>query len=932
MNINIRKSIFLLAIPISCALNVSGQNSALPIDAKLKTGTLANGFSYYIRQNAEPKNRVTIYLVNKVGSILENDEEQGLAHFMEHMNFNGTIHFPKNELVTYLQKSGIKFGGDLNAFTGFDQTVYQLPLPTDDPALLQNGFQIMRDWAHDALLDSVEINSERGVILEEKRLRANAQQRMQQGYFPVLFNNTIYAKRIPIGTEEVLKGFNRNTLVNFYRKWYRPNLQALIVVGDIDVTKTEKTIIQLFSDLKNPANAPALPPSEIKLLNKNQYFIGVDKEINLPSIQIFSKFIASTTKTKEDYAVSIKRELLNTILAERFADLSKQSNTGFVFAKSGINTILNNLSAFTTTFAARAENIEKAFKTVWTEVERCKKYGITEAELERAKLSYLNKLESSYNERDKTPSVNFVNEYMRNFTTGEAIPGIEYEYTMCKDILNTINTASINEAIATYITETNRDILVVGPENDKNSLPSESQIDNWINEIRHSAITDIKNDNVSKALLAEKPQKGKIVKESYNQKLNITELRLNNGVKVVIKPTTFKNDEIRINASSQGGTSLYNDKDFESAAHAAECATAGGVGDFSQAQLQKFLSGKKIVVMPYVSERFEGLNGISAPSTIETAFQLIYLYFTKPRKDVQVYKNELERMNISLATRGNEPNNVFSDSVIAVMNNYNFRRMTPTVKRMAEINPERSFEIYKERFADASDFTFTFVGNINIDSIKPLIEQYIGSLPCKNSKEKAHDMDIHIPYGKINKAVYKGIEKKSMVKIVYSGNYNYSKTENRNIEALADLMTIKLLQRLREKESGVYGISATAQLYKYPNPHYTITIGFGCAPDNVEKLIHSAEEVVGQLKSELPLKEDVEKVVNEDLRDIEVKMGTNSFWMNHLVSSNQMNEDVETILSYSKLVKDIKPETLKKAANNYLSGDNLAKLILYPNK
>lgn len=926
------RTIALLYLLIQLPLLSAQEQSPLPMDPKIKKGQLPNGFTYYIRKNTEPQNRVTIYLVNKVGSILETDEEQGLAHFLEHMNFNGTRHFPKNELVSYLQKSGIKFGGDLNAFTSFDQTVYQLPLPTDDAELLKNGFQIMRDWAHDALLEADEIDNERGIILEEKRLRSNAQQRMQQAYFPVLLNNSTYARRIPIGTDEVLKGFKHTTLRNFYSKWYRPDLQALIVVGDIDVNAVEKTIQNLFSDLKAPDNAPARKEYTINLLNTNQYFLGTDKEINMPSIQVFSKFIQTPTKTREDYKHMIERELLNSILNERFSDVSKQKNTGYVFARSGVNTLLANLSAFATTVAARAENLEKAFKTVWTEVERIKRFGITQSELDRARQVYLSKLEASYNEKDKTPSASFVNEYVRNFTDGEAIPGLEYENTMCRELATTISVSSMQAVIEGYIKDTNRDLIVIGPDKDKDLLPSREQLGQWMNDVNNSSITGLKDEISNQPLMTEIPTKGKIVNSRQNKQLGTTTLILSNGSKVVLKPSSFKNDEIRINASAQGGTSLYDDADFESAAHAAECVVAGGAGSFSQSQLQKMLSAKRIAVLPFMSERFQGLNGISTPKNLEATFQLIHLYFTQPRKDFQIYNTELERSKLSLSNRGNDPATVFADSVNALLNNYNIRRAAPSVAKIEKIKPERAYEIYRERFANAANFCFTIVGNFSADSIRPLLETYIASLPGTSGKDRAKDQDIAIPSGRITKNIYKGIDQKSTVKMVYSGKFDYSEKEKLNIDALADLLTIKLLQRLREKESGVYGISATAQVSKYPQPRYSITIGFGCAPSNAEKLIHSAKEVVDSVKQTLPQQADVEKVVNEDLRALELKMKTNGYWMMQLVSKNQMNENPETILQESDNIRAISAKTINKMAKKYLTGENLIQFVLFPGK
>lgn len=908
------------------------KSELLPLDPTVKVGKLSNGFTYYIRKNCEPKSRVTLYLANKVGSVLENDDQQGLAHFMEHMSFNGTTHFPKNELISYLQKAGVRFGGDLNAYTGFDETVYQLPLPTDNAELLQNGFQIMRDWAQEVTLDPVEIEKERGVILEEKRLGKNAQQRLQYKYLPVIFNQSRYSNRLPIGTEEVLKNFKPQTIKDFYNDWYRPDLQALIVVGDIDVASTEQTIIKLFSDLKAPANKRPRTKYTIPLTGKNQFFAATDKEFPVTLIQVFIKHEKEPLKSVADYRKQIIHSLYNQIISARIGELSKQANPPFIQGGSSIGGFIGNIDVASAVVVGKPGELENGFKAVWTELERIKRFGITPTELSRAKEALLQNIESSYKEKDKTSSDQYVNEYLNLFLKGEAAPGIEYKYRFYQKTLPTIAVNEVNKLIKQNIVDINRDILLLAPEKDAATLPSEAIVNGWLSDVNKSNITAY-NDQVSdKPLMATKPIAGKIVSEKKNEAIGVTELTLSNGVKVKLKPTDFKNDEISFSAFSPGGTSLYTDEDFESASTAADFVNYGGIADFSATQLEKYLSGKQLMVSPYINERFEGLEGYSTPKDLETALQLTNLYFTYPRKDVEVFKGVLSQQKAMLATRNNDPTSIFNDTVSAVLGNYSIRRTGPSVEKLNKINLDRAFEIYKERFADAGDFTFTFVGNLDVEKIKPLLELYLGSLPTTHRAESARNLGIEIPAGKIQKDLYKGQEPKASVKLVFSGNYQYGNDENEKLDALGEALTIKLTERLRENESGVYGVGARVSYKKYPISRYTLSISFGCAPENVDKLINSTLDEMKKMRESGPLQVDIDKSTAEKLRATEVQLKENGFWINYLSGQYQNNENPEQILTYKEDLKKITAESLKSAAKNYLTEDNYIRFVLYPDK
>lgn len=902
----------------------------IPLDTAIRTGKLANGFTYYIRRNVEPKDRVQLYLAMKVGSILENDDQRGLAHFVEHMSFNGTKNYPKNDLVNYLQKSGVKFGADLNAYTSFDETVYQLPLPTDDPELLQNGFKIMRDWAQNATLDSLEIEKERGVVLEEKRSGKGAQERMQNKYLPVLLNGSRYANRLPIGIEDVLKNFSHQTIKQFYKDWYRPNLQALIVVGDINVNQVEQLIKSNFSDLKNPDKARSRTVYNIPLLNKNQFIAVTDKEFPYTVVQIMAKHPESKLLTTTDLRNATIRTLYNEMMGERFGDLMKQANPPFLQASNNISGFLAGLDIAATAIVTKPGELEKGVKTALAETEKVKLFGFTQTELDRAKRSYLTSMEAAYKERDKTSSANYVREYTRLFLKDEASPGIAYEYNFAKDVTSGITLAEVNALAKTYLVDTNRDVLIMAPESQAETLPSEATINTWINETKNEKLTAYVDEVSDKPLLAEKPAAGKVTAEKKIEEIGVTELMLSNGVKVVLKPTDFKNDEITFNSFSPGGTSLYSDADYQSATFASYVVSQGGVAEFSSIQLPKMLTGKRVSVNPYISERTEGINGFAAPQDLETALQLVYLYFTQPRKDQDIFQSIISQQKGILQNRGSDPASVFSDTVSAVLGNYNIRRTGPSLSKLESVSLDRAFEIYKERFANAGDFTFTFVGSFKVEEIKPLIEQYLGALPNINRVETAKDLGIKPPSGKIVKNVYKGQEPKATVRLVFSGNYSYNEDTNNQLQALGEVIQIKLIERLREEESGVYSPGTNMSYVKYPSNRYSFTVAFGCSPENVDKLVAATLDEINKIKQKGAEAGDIEKFLAEERRSTETQLKQNGFWASYLTGQYVNNESPKQMLGYLDSLKKITPQSLKETANNYLSGENLIKLVLLP--
>ncbi|HEK20943.1 M16 family metallopeptidase [Mucilaginibacter sp.] len=916
--------------PVS-ALAQLGANP-LPVDKDVIIGKLPNGLTYYIRHNEQPQNRAELYLVNKVGSILETDAQQGLAHFTEHMAFNGTRDFPKNDLINYLQKSGVRFGADLNAYTSFDETVYQLPLPTDSAAVFANGFKILANWAGRVTFDPSEIDKERGVVLEEERLRGkNAQERLSQQTLPTLLNNSRYATRLPIGKEDILKTFTPETIKSFYHDWYRPDLQAVIAVGDFDVKKVEALIKANFSDLKNPTpekpraeyTVPPSPGTAVK--------VATDKEFPYMLAQIIVRHPQIVIKTDLGMLQGMRVQLFNYMLAQRISELQQKPEPPFLYARLNYGGFLGKMDAFTAVVVGKPDAFEKAVKAVAAETERARKFGFTSTEFERAKQAALVGIQNAYYERDKTNSANYVREYQQNFLKGEGIPGIEYEYNYYVSNMNKVNLEEVNAMAKKLITDQNRVIIVEGPEKDKDKLPDDKTILNWVNTAGNGVTAYV--DNVtSKPLMEKAPEPGKIVSETQNDALGTTTLTLSNGIKVILKPTEFKNDQILLNGFAPGGTSLASDNDYTSASLAAAIIGSSGISEFNQGMLDKMLSDKNVDISPYITEITEGVRGSFSPRDLQTAMQLVYLYFTQPRKDADIWQGNINQTKALLANRGLDPGSVYQDTLSAVLSNYNFRGMPATVDRLNAASLDKAYNFYKNRFADASNFTFVLVGSFNPELIRPTLETYLGSLPVTNKKESFNNLKLYPAAGQINKTVYKGMDDKAVVQLIFSGNYTYNNANNMQLDALEEVLNIKLIERLREQESGIYSPGIKINYNKNPEARYTATINFTCASANVDKLIAATLDEINKIKQSGAQQTDIDKFKAEEARSTQVQLKQNVAWLGILSSAAQNNEDPEQILSHVKDLDNVTIQSVKETANKYLNTANLAKVILMPEK
>jgi len=916
-------------VPAAAALRPA---NLLPVDDNVVIGKLPNGLTYYIRHNEQPQNRAELYLVNKVGSILETDAQQGLAHFTEHMAFNGTRDFPKNQLVDFLQKSGVKFGADLNAYTSFDETVYQLPLPTDSAAVFEKGFNILANWAGYVTFDPAEIDKERGVVLEEARLRGkNAQERLSLQTLPVLLNNSRYASRLPIGKEDILKNFDAATIKSFYTDWYRPDLQAVIAVGDFDVKRVEALIKANFSGLKNPVGQKPRTEYNVAPTPGTVVKIATDKEFPYTLAQIVVKHPQTVVKTIPGYMQNLRVALFNFMLNQRLNELQQKPEPPFLFARTSYAPLIGKQDAFSSVVVSKPDGLQTAVKAVVAETERARKFGFTLTELERAKQSALVGIQNSYYERNKTNSANYVREYQQNFLKGEAIPGIEFEYNFYVGNINKITVAEMNSLAGQFISDQNRVIIVEGSEKDKDKLPDEKTILNWISTAGNG-ITAYVDNVTSKPLMEKAPEAGKVVEEKKDEAIGTTNLTLSNGVKVILKPTEFKNDQILINGYSFGGTSLANDNDYTSASLAASIIGSSGISEFNQGQLDKMLAGRNVSITPYINDITQGIRGSASPGDFETALQLVYLYFTQPRKDADIWQGTINQTKSLLVNRSLDPNSVYQDTLSAVLSNNNFRGGATTVERLNSTSLDKAYNFYKDRFADASGFTFVLVGNFNPILIRPMLETYLGALPSTNKKETFKNLKMYPAPGQITKTVYKGMDDKANVQMIYSGAYVFNEANNLQLDALEELLNIKLVERLREQESGIYAPGIRANYNKNPEGRYTITIVFTCAAANVDKLIAATLDEINKIKQTGAQPADIQKFVAEEARSTQVQLKQNVSWSGFLMAATQNGLDPDGILSHVKNLDQLTVQSTKETAIKYLNNSNLAKVILMPEK
>jgi zinc protease len=935
----IMKKIKFLIIPVLLVIIGTGAfaqirdlNEPVPVDPGIKIGKLENGLTYYIKVNKKPEQRVELRLAVNAGSVCESDAQQGLAHFCEHMCFNGTKNFPSNRIVSMMEEMGVKFGAELNAYTGFDQTVYELKIPSDKIEWINRGFQVLEDWAHQVSLEANEIDKERGVIVEEWRLGLGAEERMQAKYIPVIFKDSKYAERLPIGKIDIIKSFPYDTLRNFYRTWYRPDLMAVVIVGDIDMDLAEAKVKEYFGRI--PKAVDPRKRIEFPVPDNKDPLISIVTDKEAPGFDAFIAFKhpKSSDITYGDYRNHLMRSLYTGMLNNRLQEIGQKPDAPFLYAGSGYGSFIGrSIDVYSLSVGAKENQIEKSIEIVLKENERVRQFGFTATELEREKKDMIAMYEKMAKESDKTESGSYAEEFIRNYLTGECIPGIRKEFEMTREFLPGITLEEINGLGQSWTTDNNMIALITAPEKENIKVPTGADVISLIEGAKAMKLQAYVDNVSDKPLLAKKPVPSGVLKRIENKDLGFTELVFANGVHMILKPTDFKNDEILLTAYSPGGTSLYPDRDILPASRSAYIISQCGLGDYDLTGLQKKLSGNTAKVSPYISDLVEGVNGSCSPKDLETMLQLNYLYFTEPRQDDNAFNAYISRLRNALKPLRSTPQVIFTDTLSKIVSENSPRVITvPTDAQIDQIKLDRVMSIYKDRFADAGDFTYLMVGNFKTDEIIPLLEEYIGGLPSIRRKESWKDVTPGFPSGQVIVNVPKNSEPQSSVAMVWKGNFKWNDKDRQSFRMLMEVLLIRCRESMREEQGGVYGVSINGSTSKFPKPKYTIQSMWGCDPANISKLSRTVLDEMEKIRNAGPAEDDLNKVKEIMIRERETRMKENGFWLAVLQNHFMTGDKLLTLDEYKAFINSISPGDIKVVARKYLNTHSYVQVALTP--
>ena len=925
-------------------LNAAGQSAAstgaaeipltqaVPVDPRITTGILPNGLRYYIRANKAPRNRAELRLAVNAGSILEDDDQRGLAHMVEHMAFNGTTHFPGNDIIAFMQSIGMRFGAHVNAHTGFDETVYQLQIPTENPRVIDRAFLALEDWAHNVTFEPDEVDKERGVVLEEWRLGLGADERMRDKQFPVLLKGSRYADRLPIGTPDTLRSFSLDKLRRFYNDWYRPDLMAVIAVGDFDVAAVEAMIKAHFTDIPRPANARARQDYPVPDHPGTLYTVASDPEATVTTVSVINKMAFRDQTSVGSYRQSLVERLFASMLSARFEELSHSADPPFLAAETSRSMFVHTSEVTALNALAVDGNVERALTAMFTEMERVTKFGFTATELEREKLNMRLFLQRATVEEATWESESLADEYIRNFLQKEPIPGIGYEYGLHQRFVPEISLREVNALAKDWMPDRSRVVMVSGPQKPGVVLPTEAKLTAAIRAGSNAQLSAYVDTISTLPLLEPVPAPGRVVNSTDRAALGITEWQLSNGVRVVLRPTTNKQDEILFRAVSSGGTSVASDQDFVAAETAASVIERSGLGKLNESTLEKKLAGKTAFVRPEIGDTSEGLRGGSSRDDLETMFQLVYLTFTQPRADQVAFATYVRQLQATLANREVMPDAAFNDAVEAAVTQNHLRTRPLSLDQLPQLNLQKSLQFYKDRFADASDFTFVFVGNIDQNTFKPLVERYLASLPATNRRETAKDVGIRTPTTIVERQLKKGLDPRSQVSVVFTGPFENDQTNRIIMRAMAESLEGSLQRTLREDLGGTYGVSARPQFEEQPTGQYRVTISFACDPARLDALVASMFRVIDQFRELGPSRSQVADVRAALVRDLETNSRDNSFLLNQLTYKYQYGEDPAEAFNLEKFYDQITPAAIQKAAQAYLDPKRYVKVTLTPEK
>jgi zinc protease len=927
--------LFLFTFIISDAFPQQGLNEPAPVDPDIRMGKLDNGLTYFIRHNKEPEKRASFYIIQNVGAILENDNQNGLAHFLEHMAFNGTLHFPGKGIINCLEKHGVAFGSNINAYTGFDETVYNLSdVPVDVPGLIDTCLMVLNDWSDFISLTDKEIDLERGVIGEEWRTSKTASRRMIFEVIPVVLKGSKYAERDIIGDIDVIKNFGYNTLRSFYSEWYRTDLQAIAIVGDINVDEIESKIKALFSMLQAVKNPSPREFIKVPYHKETRYVLATDKEAPQTSVSVLVLHdgVPSENKNLKYIRDSHIITLMNSMINTRIGELLQKGNPPFVGgAVSYDGYIARGYDAFTMTATARKNEEAVALEAIYKEAERAKRFGFTNPELERAKATLLSSYENYYKQKDKIDNDTYIEGIQNYFLSGEPMTSIDFDFEFLKQVIGGITAEEVSEKFRELMIDENRTIIVQGLEGDDIKHITEQESLEIINGVKVSQLLPYEESELASSLVKEELPGSEIVRSVALPQFNATEWTLGNNVKVVYRRADFEKDNIVLSAFSFGGISKVDDDLVLPAYLLPAFLPMYGLGDYDNVTLQKMLAGKKAAISVSLGETTETINGSSTPKDFETMMQLLYLRFADPRFDSAAHRAIVSRYAAFISNMEKDPNKIKSDSISLITTGYNPR--TPVLKKenVEKITIDDIKEIYTDRFSNADEFTFFIVGNISQDTLVPMVKKYIGSLPVSGRKETWTDRNVEQPEGKVNKEISLPLTiPKSTVFLSFADDMKYKPYNYLGLEVINGILDIVYTEKVREEKGGTYSVAVSLSAQKRPEQTGEGIITFDCDPAHAGELKGIVYNEIENLLTKGPSQENLDKAVKNILKTREESKLHNAYWLNVLTRyfSNGINNDDPE--NYENILKSFTINDIRKIARKMFRKADVVDIVFKP--
>jgi zinc protease len=907
----------------------------VPVDPAVRIGKLENGMTYFIRHNEEPKERVSFYMIQNVGALLEDDNQNGLAHFLEHMAFNGTEHYPEKGFLDYLQKNGVAFGRNINAYTSFNETVYNLSdVPSTREGLIDSCLLVLNDWSNYLELSDTEIDAERGVISEEWRTRRNASFRMRSVWFPIVFEGSKWAERDVIGDLEIIKNHDYETLRKFYHDWYRTDLQAIAIVGDVDVDQIEAKVKELFSKIPAVENALPRPVFEIPEHDETKFVLATDKEATSSSVQIYIKHKGTAPADKnvgylrEDYVAN----LFNKMTRDRFQELLQKGNPPFISGGVSIGGFVRGYDIASISTTAKPNKEGEGLKVAYTEAQRLVRHGFTEGELNRAKINLLTSMESAYKQRDKITNDRYVRKIQQYFLSGEPLTDAEFDWQFGQTVIETITLADVNKMASDMLVDKNRVILITGPEEGVTHL-TETEALTILAEVENSEIEPYEDTAEAAALIEGELPGAKIVSTKQLEELDAVEWKLSNNATVVYKYADYEKDQVSLKAYSPGGSSLFAVDELQTASMLTGFMNAFGVGDFDAIALKKMLTGKKVGLSLSLSELNEGFNGSSTPKDFETLLQLLYLQFSNPRFDAEAYNALQSRYVAYLSSMANEPKKIMGDSINMIVSNYSERTKLMTADMFDEISFEQMEKLYNDRFTDVGDFTFFIVGNIEEEVAKEMAAKYIGSLEDSPREENWVDYKIDMPTGKTVKKIEVPLEtEKANVNVYVRKNMPYEPANNLEFDILKGILDLRYTEEIREKEGGTYGVGVRASPRQYPTARKTLTMMFDADPEKAEHLKSIVFSEIDKIIENGPTQVDLDKVVLNLKKNREQAKEHNNYWLNAVYNKYYSGYNSDAKENFDDILDNMTTVKIQEFSKVFFDGADIVDIVFLPQK